>query len=47
VSDLDEAIEAFVSKGGEVLAGPDPAPGGRRAHVQDRDGNLFECFQAE
>ncbi|MEW2503742.1 VOC family protein [Amycolatopsis sp. CA-161197] len=45
VHDLDAAIAAFTSRGGELVSPVAPAAGGRRVHLKDRDGNLFECFE--
>ncbi|MFE2043819.1 VOC family protein [Streptomyces sp. NPDC059477] len=46
VNDLTAAVDAFVAEGGAVIDGPVDAAGGRRTIVRDRDGNVFECFQA-
>ncbi|WIX83497.1 hypothetical protein QRX50_23425 [Amycolatopsis carbonis] len=43
--DLDAAIDAFTSRGGELVSPVAQAAGGRRVHLKDRDGNLFECFE--
>jgi hypothetical protein len=45
VTDLEAAVAAFVNNGGSVVDGPTAAAGGTRTIVQDRDGNVFECFR--
>lgn len=44
VNDLDAAVNSFLKEGGSILDGPTEAAGGVRTIVQDRDGNVFECF---
>ena len=44
VNDLEAAVGHFVKQGGSVIDGPTEAAGGVRTIVQDRDGNVFECF---
>ncbi|MDX2851156.1 VOC family protein [Actinacidiphila glaucinigra] len=44
VNDLEAAVGHFVKEGGSVIDGPTEAAGGVRTIVQDRDGNVFECF---
>jgi len=45
VTDMAAAVDAFTSRGGAVIDGPGQAGAGVRAIVEDRDGNVFECFQ--
>ncbi|WFP15741.1 VOC family protein [Citricoccus muralis] len=42
--DLDATIEAVRAAGGEILAGPDDFPGGRRFEFSDPSGNRLGVF---
>lgn len=47
VSDLDGTCKRTKDLGGKLLDGPNPAPGGRFAVLQDPQGGVFECFGSD
>ncbi|MET7934393.1 VOC family protein [Streptomyces sp. NPDC005322] len=42
VKDVDEAIADLTAVGGQILAGPVPAPAGRMLVARHPDGSIFE-----